>query len=472
MRAVLGAAETAPGRKPGSDSGQAAGCRLSGAIARSRRPAWWGSRAEFGRKPEGSARLRPKLGVGATPRSPPHVVGRASASVHPLQRVVGCHRRPASQRHLPAPRSGPEGVVRRTRWGAPRGRRPLELSDLWSGGVKALTGKEDGAAGRPRSRHPTDVSRTGIPVATGGWNTDASILASACFELYARMNKTPPRLDEGEHAAHALRLIGRFTWLRATELGRLLHPGQRHSRKYAEKHLRKLLALRMVVARRLPGAGAGTAFVLATRGAQFLNDWNAGQVGYEYRAGTDWGSSTNGIWEPPRSWRHDLIATGVLACLRERLEWGVFPEPMLRHWVPQAEKHPDGLLVVGNQVSIWLEVENARKSGRNIEQLVRALARASLRRPCSSFHEVLGGVPIARGMVAINAEARDERGRRLNHLTRVESALSKQTFSRHTQFTLLVAWVTLRGVGVDEVRIEERVFDADTGRFLQAVTNA
>lgn len=280
------------------------------------------------------------------------------------------------------------------------------------------------------------------------------------------MNKTPLRLDEGEHAAHALRFIGRFTWLRATELGRLLYPGRPHSRKYAEKNLRKLLELRLVVARPLPGRDAGTAYVLATRGAQFLNDWNAGAVGYTYRSGTDWGSTADGIWSPPRSWRHDLMATGVLACLREERDWRVFPEPMLRHYVPSAEKHPDGLLVAG-QRAIWLEVENARKSGHNIDELVRALARASLRRPCSSFETVLGHlVPVTLGMVAINAEARDERGRRLNHLTRVESALRKQTFSPGTKLPLLVAWVTLKGVGVDAVRLEERVFDADAGHFL------
>jgi len=33
-----------------------------------------------------------------------------------------------------------------------------------------------------------------------------------------------------------------------------MYPGDVHARKYAEKHLRKLLALGMVIARPLPGA--------------------------------------------------------------------------------------------------------------------------------------------------------------------------------------------------------------------------
>jgi hypothetical protein len=288
------------------------------------------------------------------------------------------------------------------------------------------------------------------------------------------MTTTAQRLDEGEHAAHALRFIGRFTWLRAAELGKLLYPGRTHSRKYAERNLRKLLGLRMIVARPLPGRDAGTAYLLATRGAQFLNDWNAGTVTYKYRPGYDWGITKEGIWEPPRSWRHDLMATGVLACLRERKGWGVFSEAMLRAGHPKGpKKYPDGLLVASEgakRAGMWLEVENARKSGRNIDTLARALALAGIRRPMATFDAVTGPLTITRGMVAINAEARDERGRRLSHLTRVESALRKVAMTPGTQLTLLVAWVKFRGIGVDSVLVEEKTFSSDKGYFV-TVTN-
>jgi hypothetical protein len=294
------------------------------------------------------------------------------------------------------------------------------------------------------------------------------------FCLYTVMTTTAQRLDEGEHAAHALRFIGRFTWLRAAELGKLLYPGSVHSRKYAERNLRKLLGLRMIVARQLPGRDAGTAYLLATRGAQFLNDWNAGTITYKYRVGYDWGITKDGVWEPPRSWRHDLMATGVLACLRERKEWGVFPETMLRAGYPKgAAKFPDGLLVAGtgeHRAGIWLEVENARKSGRNIDTLARALALASIRRPMATFRDVTGELTIARGMVAINADACDERGHRLSHITRVESALRKVPMMPGTRLTLLVAWVKFRGIGVDSVLVEEKTFSIDKGYFV-TVTN-
>lgn len=283
------------------------------------------------------------------------------------------------------------------------------------------------------------------------------------------MNTPLPRLDQGEHAALALRFIGRFVWLRAAELGRLLHPGRPHARKYAEKHLRKLLELRLVVARPLPGRDAGTAYVLSTRGAQYLNDWNAGQLAYTYRAGTDWGTSSGGRWEPPRSWRHDLLSTGVLACLRER-GWSAWPEPQLRHRVPLAAKHPDGLLRFdvpdGSQKGVWLEVENARKSGRNIEQLARAVLRAALGRPVYAFPEMLADTPIRHGMVAIDPNARDERGRRLDHLKRLQSALRKVPMVDGTEALVHVAWLTFRGVGVESISLEVFAFRWPEGRFV------
>jgi len=196
------------------------------------------------------------------------------------------------------------------------------------------------------------------------------------------MQQIAPRLDQGEHAARALLYISDFTWLRATELGRLLHPGQPHSRKYAEAHLRKLCELQLVIPRQLPGANAGRAYVLSSRGARQLNEWLCADG---YSTGKDWGRTKEGVWTPPTSWRHDLIATGVLSLMGER-GYDIYSEPYLRHIEPEAKKHPDGLIADRERgFSIWLEVENARKSGRNIDQLVVALAEASRATPSTAF---------------------------------------------------------------------------------------
>lgn len=268
------------------------------------------------------------------------------------------------------------------------------------------------------------------------------------------MNTTTPRLDQGEHAARALLEISRFGWLRATELGRLLHPGQQHSRKYAEAHLRKLSRLQLVIPRQLPGVGAGRAYVLSSRGARQLNNWRGEHV---YSTGKDWGSTTGEIWSPPASWRHDLIATGVLSILAERgLE--VYPECYLRRIEPDAEKHPDGLIANRTKgFSMWLEVENARKSGRNIDKLVEALAKASRATPVSYF-DVVQDAPVKLGLVAIDANARDERGFRLNHLHRIESTLQK--IGLLSPLPLAIAWITLKGVGVESIRVEQKIYNA------------
>lgn len=121
--------------------------------------------------------------------------------------------------------------------------------------------------------------------------------------------KRLPALEPGEHAAQALHLVAEFLWLRPQELGRYLHPNDKHARKYAEKYLRKLLTLRYVVARKLPGRDAGTAFVLSQRGANWLNE--NGRVPAAF-PGTKWGEIHEGRWCPPSSWKHDLWAVGVL----------------------------------------------------------------------------------------------------------------------------------------------------------------
>jgi len=103
---------------------------------------------------------------------------------------------------------------------------------------------------------------------------------------------------------------------------------------------------------------------------------------------------------PPISWRHDLIATGVLSLMAER-GFDIYPEAYLRRIEPEANKHPDGLIANREQgFSMWLEVENARKSGRNIDQLVVALAKASRGTPLTAF-DVVQDAPIKLGLVAI-----------------------------------------------------------------------
>ena len=265
------------------------------------------------------------------------------------------------------------------------------------------------------------------------------------------MTKLALRIDANEHAAAALRLIHRFSWLRPTELGRLLYPRNKHARKYAEKLLRKLTAMRLVIARKLPGRSAGTAYVVGTRGATQLDIW--GDVHKGYTSGKDWGAFHNGVWYPPTSWRHDLWAVGVVSHLAELRGHEVLPEPYLRHTAPYQIKYPDALLVCRDKgFSAWLEVESARKSGKNLEQLVRAVIGASRGKPLSYFDEVQDA-PVKLGIIAILVDARDERGHNLDHWGRFERKL-QALGGLKTPVTLIRCWMTLKGVGIGSIKID------------------
>lgn len=265
------------------------------------------------------------------------------------------------------------------------------------------------------------------------------------------MKKRLPDLVQGELAAQALLTISGYGWLRATELGRLIYGNDIHCRKYSEKLIRKLMKLRMLIARPLPGRHAGTAYVLSQRGADQLNEWNRDSK--EYKSGKDWGYSDEDGWHPPGSWKHDLLAVGVLSHMKAlSTNAEVFNERLLRSREPEARKHPDGIIVLRDKsLSMWLEVEHTRKTGRNLTQLVEALVLASRKKPFHFYDEVQGA-PISFGAVAIDPKAVDERGYRIDHWRRIESSIQKRGLKSPVQ--ILVIWMQLKGVGVESIKLE------------------
>lgn len=258
-----------------------------------------------------------------------------------------------------------------------------------------------------------------------------------------------PRIDQHELAAACLPVIARFGWLRATELGRLMFRENPHGRKYAEKLIRKLVTLKLVIPRPLPGRGAGFAYVLSSQGAAQLNQWYSGG----YTSGKDWGSTDGGVWRPPASWRHDLIAIGVLSHLAAE-GFEVYPERFLRWHAPDARKHPDGLITDHeHKCSYWLEVEHSRKSGANLRALAEALILAYRRSPVVNY-EFVQHAPIAMGVVAIDPDARDERGYKLDHWGHIATAIRNTPIKAEVQVEVI--WIKLVGVGVGAIRIETK----------------
>ena len=168
----------------------------------------------------------------------------------------------------------------------------------------------------------------------------------------------------------ALTALHKYGWLRTQELGYLLWPdtknrGQTQACRAALSWLKRGL----MMARTLPD-GAGRALVLATAGVRLLAD--AGVVAV---SGKDIGKMVGSTWTPPIAWKHHVIATGILVNLATS-GWNVFPEATIRRKGELLAKIPDGLAVLGEKV-IWLEVEQARKTGPSMRLLGQALVAVS-----------------------------------------------------------------------------------------------
>lgn len=350
---------------------------------------------------------------------------------------------------MPARTAVPEGMAKGQR-DPPQAMRSLALQSDTQWGRKGKGGKEFSSE--------NDPALATCPTSPGAaWSDrfsdmplqdDSGISKGSAIRSMKKLHRIR-RLDRQEHAARALLLIADWGWLRATELGRLMHPGDQFSRKYAEKYCRKLREMQLVIARPLPGHHAGNAYVISARGASQLNTW-AGER--RYASNKDWGESCDGRWFAPATWQHDLVAAGVLSKLAEDRGYEVVPELALRRLDQQAGKHPDGVVTDADHgYSYWMEVEVARKSGKNMDQLARALVKSSRGQP-PIVYDLVQHAPIKMALVAIDPLARDERGHRLDHWRRIQAAIMKAGLVAPVD--IAIAWVTMKGVGVDSITIE------------------
>lgn len=245
-----------------------------------------------------------------------------------------------------------------------------------------------------------------------------------------------------------LKFVHAFGWLRAAELGALLFPKTATATVAAARIIRSWEQRRFVIVRELPER-SGRAVVLAAGGVRFLQE-----NGHQASSGKDLGSTSGGEWKPPASWRHDLIAAGVLAELRKR-GYGVIPEAELRRRANDCPKLPDGLLRSPQGQWIWLEVERARKSGKSQRELGQALALAAV-----GEIKAIAGTRCTAAMFAY-CDTTDERGYRIDHKERVLKAISE-----HSQKPLevLIAHCKMVGAGVASLALEKTL--VEPGKWL------
>lgn len=247
------------------------------------------------------------------------------------------------------------------------------------------------------------------------------------------------------HDFEGLRLVHLFSWMRAKELGMMLWPKSLRSAVNASELISKWRREKWVLERALP-SGTGKGLVLSTAGAAYLREQGCSDA----QTGKDWGETHHGKWHAPLTWKHELMTLGLMAQLK-REGWQVIPERQLRR-ENNATKFPDGLAVWGDKV-LWIEVENARKTGKNRTALLLALILAS-----RGMAEPMSGLVANQAMLAFATNTLDERGYRVNHRDNVIAALAARA---PVDISLKLAELTVSGVaGVDSLRTRETLIES------------
>ena len=240
-------------------------------------------------------------------------------------------------------------------------------------------------------------------------------------------------------------ILKRFGWIRAVELGELLWPGNSSNREQADRLIRQLRDLGLVIERTLPPP-YGRAIVLSVRGARRLK-----QMGHATaKSGKTLGKQLENYWEPPRL-KHDLDCLVVMLYFH-RLGFEIAGESAIRAHAPNKPKYPDGLAWKEDCV-LWVELERAEKSGQRLNWLAQALQ--VIAETQGFFMETLRPNGI---VVAYSEDVPDSRGYWRDHRESLERRISE-----FLKQPIPITYVILRHHGVTPIidRVEEAIIDPD-----------
>ena len=219
-----------------------------------------------------------------------------------------------------------------------------------------------------------------------------------------------------ENELEALKHIYRFGWHRPQEIGRYIWPGSKHSEMYGVRIGLKLQKARMVIARKLP-SHHGTALLLSKRGAERLR-----QMGIDASSSKDIGTTVDGVWTPRQTWEHDLLCTSFLILVREKfqhLKYEFHSELEISRAYPNALKVPDGFIHNDDGKAFWVEVENRKKSGKDMTAMIQSAIKVA------RFGEVLFNKNCKDVVFAYPEFTENYLGHQVNHRTRLISAIEK-----------------------------------------------
>lgn len=312
-----------------------------------------------------------------------------------------------------------------------------------------------------------------------------------------------------------------FRWLRPADLGALMYPdnpeyadrGRRLVRKWKDpKH-------RWIIEREIKEMG-GKAVLLSRKGAEHLASLFEHKLEPAPRSGADWGDQAPGtdldlppgspnaslldallmgdedvmhrlpslkmaerleasellredaneppgprkrkrkgthLWEPPKTWIHELRASSLAAVIRRSYpNWIVVPERQLRTGAPKAV--PDLLLIAPDwpngdgtcEKTFWAEIEHAKKSGKHLRDMAHTLIDVALN------GRLIGGYQATDALLAFAPIDVNKQGHRSKHESRVRQAIKKQA-QRDVPLTVValhIDIVTKAVVGADFRMVE------------------
>lgn len=273
--------------------------------------------------------------------------------------------------------------------------------------------------------------------------------------IQSMTTKSSSRLND----ASALHFINKFGWIRSIELGKLMWPHQSTSRQRADGLLRRLVKRGWALQRTLPDR-CGNAYVLTQEGAnELFASHDCAEIKQPW-SNAQYGKFIDGIWLPTIRWKHNLIAQGVLCDLHRR-GFKIFSERDLRGWKIGITKIPDGLAVFDdeNQKTFWIEVENARKSGKQMKDLAEAIKIVGTK------GVKIGKYYATEPLVAYIGLSRSEKGHLIDHQQRVRNAVTAITKDE-----LIINWyecTQLGKVGVDSIEYSEEIIKNEHWRLIR-----
>lgn len=189
------------------------------------------------------------------------------------------------------------------------------------------------------------------------------------------------------------------------------------TRKQAEALIRRAVKTGLLLPRAL--GGRRHAYVLTQAGARFVHD---GMM--EGTSGVRWGRIAAGEWLPPASFQHDERAARLLVSLAGQ-GWTVRTAYEIASANPIATKLPDGLASRDGTKWYWIEVEGARKTGPSMRRLIDEVIDIEAGR--GPWLQLNVGNPeraqACRVLFVLPPDGLDDRGYRLRHKLRLESAM-------------------------------------------------